>query len=186
MTVPSTTHIIHFLRGINAETLAGFQNVALSALNAGATAIRIHMSSEGGSNNQAFAAYHLIRSLPVPVTTHCIGNVESMAVLMYLAGARRLVVPHGKFNIHPMHWGFAAGTVDHDRMVEYVDVMNFDAKRYSDIYEERTAGSEDVVDVRSHLAGKARLLDANGAIDAGIAMAIDDAQIPSDSVRWWV
>ena len=37
---------------------------------------------------------------PVPITMHCIGIVESMAVLMYLAGESRLIVPHGKVKIH--------------------------------------------------------------------------------------
>ena len=42
-----TIHVIHFLRSFNAETLAGLQNVTLSAVKGGATEIRIHMSSDG-------------------------------------------------------------------------------------------------------------------------------------------
>src|SRR5712692_7325172 len=133
-------HVIHFMRSINPETLAGLQNVALSALNNGATEIRIHISSEGGNNDQAFAAYHFLRSFPVPITTHCIGNIESMSIVIYLAGTKRLIVPHGKVKIHPMHWGFPGGTVDHDRLAEYVASLDFDAKRYADIFEERTKG----------------------------------------------
>ena len=181
-----TIHIIHFMRSFNAETLAGLQNATLSAVNQGATEIRLHISSDGGNNDQAFAAYHLLRSLPVPVTTHCIGNVESMSVVVYLAGGNRLIVPHGKVKIHPMHWGFGGATVDHDRLAEYVDSLDFDAKRYADIFEERTKGAKSLVDVRAHLAGKARILDAAGAVASGIATAIGDAAIPQNSTRWWV
>lgn len=181
-----TIHVIHFMRSFNADTLAGLQNVILSALNASATDIRLHISSDGGNNDQAFAAYHLLRSLPVPITTHCIANIESMSVVVYLAGTRRAIVPHGKVNIHPMHWGFGGARVDHDRLAEYVDSLDFDANRYAAIFEERTKGTKNVIDVRGHLAGKAKILDAAGALASGIATEIADASIPQDSTRWWV
>lgn len=179
-------HTIHFMRRINADTLAALQNVALSALNQGATELRIHISSEGGSNDQAFAAYHFLRSLPVPITMHCIGIVESMAVLMYLAGEKRIIVPHGKIKVHPMHWAFGAGTVDHDRLAEYVDSLDFDAKRYADIFDERTKGARQKVNVRAHLAGKAKLLDSSAAVASGIATSIADAMVPATAIKWWV
>ena len=181
-----SVHIIHLMRSINPDTLSGLQNAALSALKAGASELDIHISSDGGNNDQAFAAYHFLRSLPVPVTMHCIGTVESMAVIVFLGAKTRNIVPHGKVKIHPMHWGFPAGTVDHDRLSEYVASLDFDAKRYADIFEERTSGAKVTVDVRGHLAGKARLLDATGAVDAGIATAISDAVVPANAIRWWV
>lgn len=186
MATTMSVHVIHFMRSINPETLAGLQNVTLSAVNAGATDIRIHMSSEGGNNDQGFVAYHFLRSLPVPITTHCIGNIESMAVMIYLAGTTRRIVPHGKVKIHPMHWGFVGGTVDHDRLAEYVDSLDFDAKRYADIFDERTKGAKSTVDVRAHLAGKAKLLDASSALALGIATEISDATVLQASTRWWV
>ena len=86
-----------------------------------------------------------------------------------------------------MHWNFTGGTVDHDRLPEYVDSLDFDAKRYADIFEERTKlALTTQIDVRAHLAGKAILLDAKGACDAGIATNVLDAQIPAEAVRWWV
>jgi ATP-dependent protease ClpP protease subunit len=181
-----TLHVIHFMRSINPDTLAGLQNVALSALQQGATELQIHISSDGGSNDQGFAAYHFLCSLPVPVTMHCIGNVESMAVVMFLAGAKRLIVPHGKIKIHPMHWGFPGGTVDHDRLAEFVDSLDFDAKRYAQIFDERTKGANQPVDVASHLMGQAKLLGATAAIEAGIATGVSEAAIPATAVRWWV
>jgi ATP-dependent protease ClpP protease subunit len=117
---------------------------------------------------------------------HCIGNVESMAVVMFLAGENRIIVPHGKIKIHPMHWGFPGGTVDHDRLAEYVASLDFDAKRYAEIFEERTQGANEIVDVRAHLAGKAELLGAAAAVASGIATSIADAAIPATATKWWV
>ena len=181
-----TLHVIHFMRSINADTLAGLQNVTLSALKEGATELDIHISSDGGTNDQGFAAYHFLRSLPVPVTTHCIGNVESMAIIVFLAGAKRLIAPHGKVKIHPMLWGFPGGAVDHDRLTEYVASLDFDAKRYADIFDDRTQGANQIVNVRAHLAGKAELLGAAAAVDSGIATGIADAAVPATAIVWGV
>lgn len=181
-----TLHVIHFMRSINPDTLAGLQNCALPALERGATELHIHLSSDGGANDQGFAAYHFLRSLPVPVTMHCIGNVESMAIVMFLAGANRLIVPHGKVKVHPMHWGFPAGTVDHDRLAEYVASLDFDAKRYAEIFNERTQGAQQPVDVAAHLMGQAKLLGAAAAVEAGIATGVAEAAIPTTAIRWWV
>ena len=179
-------HIVHFMRSINPDTLNGLQNVSLSALKEGATEIQINMSSDGGNNDQGFAAYHFLLSLPATITTHCIGNVESMAIIMYLAGKKRSIVTHGKIKIHPMHWNFARGPVDHDRLVEYVDSLYFDSNRFAEIFDERTNKAEGIFDVRTHLAGKAKILSSNDAITSGIATEVSDAQIPANSIRWWV
>jgi ATP-dependent protease ClpP protease subunit len=182
-----TLHAIHFMRSVNSETLGGLQNAAHSALLQGATELLIQVSSDGGCNDQGFAAYHFIRSLPVPVTTHCIGNVDSIAVLMYLAGANRTIVSHGKIKIHPMQWEFAKGAVvDHDRLREYVASLDFDVKRYADIFNERTMGAAEVANVHEHLEEQAKIFDAPSAVATGIATCISDAEIPATATRWFV
>ena len=181
-----TIHTIHFMRQITPETLIGLQNCSMEAISQGASEIHIHISSEGGSNDCGFAAYHFLRSLPVQITTHCIGNVESMAVILFLAADKRLIVPHGKIKIHPMHWGFNAGPVDHDRLAEFVASMDFDAKRYTAIFKERTEGADKPVDVFAHLMGQAKLLTAAGSQTSGIATGIADAAIPMAAIKWWV
>lgn len=180
-------HIIHFMKSINADTLNTLQTCTLKAIREGASEIQIHISSDGSNVDQGFAAYQFLRSLSIPVTMHCIGNVESMAIIMYLAGSKRFIVPHDKIKIHSLHWDFLEGAVDHDRLVEYADSLDFDAKRYADIFEERTHEAKKIVNVRSHLAGRAKFLNAVDAVDSGISTGIVDVKIsvPHTSV-WWV
>lgn len=109
-----------------------------------------------------------------------------MAVIMFLAADIRIAVPHSKFKIHPLLWGFSQGNVDHDRLIEFGDSLNFDAERYIAIFEERTQTAQKKLDVRNHLMGQARLLGATAAIEAGLATAIADATIPTDAIKWWV
>lgn len=129
--VAMSLHTIHFMKPINGETLNGLQNACLSALRNGASHILIYISSPGGSTDVGFTAYNFIKSLPVPVDMHCIGNIESIAIVLFLAGEQRLTVKDAKFKIHPLHWTFAAGTVDHDRLKEYSESLDFDANLYA-------------------------------------------------------
>ena len=85
-----------------------------------------------------------------------------------------------------MHWGFPGGSVDHDRLSEYVDSLDFDAKRYAEIFNERTNSACGEMDVRAHLAGNAKLLDADGAREAGISTSVVEAEIPATATLWWV
>jgi len=184
--VAMTLHTIHFMKPINGESLNGLQNVCLSALNNGASRIRIYISSSGGSTDVGFTAYNFIRSLPVPVDMHCIGNIESIAVVLFLAGEQRLTVKDAKFKIHPLHWGFNAGTVDHDRLKEYSESLDFDANLYASIFEERTNGAETPINVREHLMGKALIIDSATALINGLATAVEPASIPAAATKWWV
>ena len=179
-------HIVHFMRSINPDTLVGLQRVCLTAIEKGATEIRVHLSSNGGDCDEGFTIYNFLRSLPIKLTMQCVSHVESMAVIMFLAADKRVIVPHGKIKIHPMHWGFSNGKVDHNRLVEYVDSLDFDTNRYAEIFEERTTGSKNKVNVKKHLAGKAKLLNSNESILAGIATKISEVEIPKDAVIWWV
>lgn len=179
-------HTINFMTDINPQSLVALQNVAMGALREKATEITVYFSCLGGSTDAGFTAYHFLRSLPVPLTMHCIGNVESMGIIIYLAADNRIASPHSKFKIHPLQWNFPASAVDHDRLNEFSQSLDFDADRYASIFEERTKKAKCSIDVRNVLATKARVIGTTAAIDAGLATASLDAEIPAAAVRWWV
>jgi len=53
----------------------------------------ILISSPGGSVIHGLSAYNYLKGLPVRITTHNFGSVDSIGVVLYCAGARRLSVP---------------------------------------------------------------------------------------------
>ncbi len=179
-------HTINFMTDVNPQSLAALQNIAMSALHEGATEITVYFSCIGGSTDLGFTAYHFLKSLPVPLTMHCIGNVESMGIIVFLAGETRIATPHSKFKIHPLHWSFPASTIDHDRLNEFSQSIDFDADRYASIFEERTKGAKNPINIRDVLAGKAHILGAAAAVDSGLATTTAEAVIPATVKRWWV
>ena len=181
-------HIVHFIGPINHSAVCTIRNLCLQALQSGASEIELHMSTEGGNMTAGFALYFFLKSLPLPLTTHNIGSVESVGVVIFLAGNKRYACPGTRFLIHPLHWGFGnLVAADHSRVSEWRDCLDFDAERYARIFEEATqaAGVQD--DIRSNLFGNARIYDADQAVAAGIAHQALQARLPQAGVtsHWW-
>jgi ATP-dependent Clp protease protease subunit len=180
-------HIVHFIGPINHTSACTVRNLCLQALQSGATEIELHMSTEGGNMTAGFALYFFLKSLPLPLTTHNIGSVESVGVVIFLAGQKRYACPGTRFLVHPLHWGFGnLVAADHSRVSEWRDCLDFDAERYARIFEEATqCGAE--CDIRSNLTGHARIFNAEQAVEAGIIEQAIQARLPEAGTtsHWW-
>jgi ATP-dependent Clp protease protease subunit len=177
---------VHFSGRINPAPAERLKEACLGAVEGGASEIWLHFASEGGPTFQGFTLYNFLRSLPVPLTIHNLGNVESICLIVYLAGDIRRVCPQGRFLIHPLHWSFEAGRVDHARLREYLGKLDNDLHRYVEIYDERTAGASAPISVGEHLYGSERLVPAPVSVSAGIAHEVAHASIPAGAVTWSV
>ncbi|HEY0063384.1 MAG TPA: ATP-dependent Clp protease proteolytic subunit [Telluria sp.] len=181
-------HIVHFIGPINHGSACTVRNLCLQAVQSGASEIELHMSTEGGNMTAGFALYFFLKSLPIPLTTYNVGSVESVGVVIFLAGATRYACPGTRFLVHPLHWGFGAlVAADHSRVSEWRDCLDFDAERYARIFEEATAGAGVRDDIRSNLVGNARIYDADQALAAGIIHKAAQARLPAmgETSHWW-
>ena len=181
-------HIIHFIGPINHNSVCSIRNLCLQALQSGATELELHMSTEGGNMTAGFALYFFLKSLQLPLTTHHVRSVESLGVVIFLAGSKRYACPRTRCLVHPLHWGFGSQVAaDHARVSEWRDCLDFDAERYAAIYEEATqaAGVQD--DIRSNLFGHARIFDTDQALAAGIIHQTVQARLPEAGAtsHWW-
>jgi ATP-dependent Clp protease protease subunit len=181
-------HIVHFIGPINHHAVCTIRNLCLQALQSGASEIELHMSTEGGNMTAGFALYFFLKSLPLPLTTHNVGSVESIGVVIFLAGSKRYACPGTRFLVHPLHWGFGnLVAADHARVSEWRECLDFDAERYACIFEESTKGGKVQSDIRTHLFGNARIFDADQALEAGIIHDAVQARLPDAGVtsHWW-
>lgn len=182
-----TVHVIHLVGHINQPMTNAIQEASLSAIKQGATSIRYHLSTEGGTTFHGFTLYNFIRSLPVPTEMCNIGSVQSMGIILFLAADTRIAAPHSRFLLHPMNWNYGgAGSVDHARLIEHTTSLNDDVQRYVAIFNERTNGGIEPVDVLGCLQNTSRILDARSATAANLSTATADVVVPADAVTWWV
>jgi ATP-dependent protease ClpP protease subunit len=152
----------------------------------GITKVTIHLSSEGGGLSPAFSAYHFLRSVSIPLVMYNAGNVESSAVLLYLAADVRAAAPHSRFLIHPFHWTFG-GRVFLPNIKEAVASLEFDSRRYADIFNERTQGADKPLDVLKCLNGEPLVIGTEVAGLCGITTeAPAENTIPAGAVRSWI
>lgn len=62
------------------------------------------MSSNGGVVDEGMALYGFIKSLPVGITIHNIGNIDSIALAVYLAATTRVANPSSTFLMHDFYF----------------------------------------------------------------------------------
>jgi len=165
------------------STVSGLQDACLKALGSGATQINLHLSSPGGELLAGFTAYHFLKSLPVPVYTHNLSNVESIATVIYLAGTDRRVNPGSRFLLHPLQWGFTNNSADHGRIAEWVRSLDDDMKRFINILnaETKNSGTD-----WSDKIENASFIDADKAISCGLAHCESRATLEGSITNWWI
>ncbi len=185
--VAGAVHVINFAGVLNQATGDGLRNICLQALHQDAREIRLNLATEGGSCFHAFALYGFLRALPVPLVTHNIGNIESMGLIVYLAGHKRLVSPHSRFLIRALALkGPAGADLDLPTLRVQHDSLDDDLERLAKIFDQQTQGGRECLDIRQYLAGPEKRLAGPAAVTCGVAQGIEEATLPRDAIRWWV
>ena len=98
--------VIRFFAPVNAGSTNALQIAVDQRLAAGARSFILLVSSPGGTVHHGLTAYNYLKGIPAEVTTHNCGSVDSIGVVMFCAGARRLSVPHARFLLHGVSAGF--------------------------------------------------------------------------------
>ena len=62
--------------------------------------ITMLVSGPGGSVDSGMAIYDVMQGVSCPVNTVCMGTAASMSAVIFAAGAKRSILPHGRVMIH--------------------------------------------------------------------------------------
>lgn len=94
--------VIRFSAPVNDYTVRLLMNTLDGYRKAGTTEFVILISSPGGAVHAGIAAYNYLKAMPAPVkvTTHNFGIVDSIGVILFCGGSKRLSVPQARFLIH--------------------------------------------------------------------------------------
>jgi len=185
-------HIINFLGQVDESRIAHLSSAISGAMAADASELEIHISSFGGNLYAGIAAYNIIRSLPIPVHAHNIGNIDNMSLLMYLAASTRTTCLYSRFYVGGLNLAFnQAQYIPHQQVMEAIESYDLDIKTCAQIFIERTRCSKVLVDVFEMLQNKPRVLDYAAAYEYGITTSEtlngswDSRMIDVPSERWW-
>jgi ATP-dependent protease ClpP protease subunit len=174
---------LHYIVGFNLmiDRIATMRLMAAIGVAAerGAKDITLCISSPGGAPDQAFYAYEMLKSYPVPIATHNVGSVHSAALPLFLAGSNRFAVPHASFLMHKTVHTPQVGTsygIDH---LDYSgSSIEADDERSIAIIVERTKQKSEIV--RPWFSGQI-LRSTEFALEHGFIEKVTPVQFPAQS-----
>lgn len=99
---PRTDAYIRFMGAVDPPRVAKLFHAIDEKIAAGVQRIHLLLNTPGGSVEQGIAVYNYLRGAPVEVVTHNFGTVDSIGIVIFCAGKKRLSVPHARFLLHPI------------------------------------------------------------------------------------
>lgn len=171
------TVYISFSAEINVKTVEGLLGVIFQQINQGADEIYLMISTPGGHVAAGMNAYNVLKNLPVPLTTHNVGNVDSIGNAVFLAGRKRLSSPHATFMFHGVALEAGGQTVrfDEKALKEFLGSIDADHTRIAGVICDETSMPIQKV---KRLFLQARTKDAKFALANGFVQAVGDVTIP--------
>lgn len=103
---------------INPNTSQIMMNTLSDQTMKGEKEIYILFSSMGGSVVNGITLFNFIRALPAKVVMHNIGVVDSIANVVFLAGAERFAVPNSSFLFHGVGFDITQPTRFEEKQVK--------------------------------------------------------------------
>jgi len=92
--------IIRFFAPVIDATVNALMSAVDQKMKQGIKDFIILISSPGGSVIHGLSAYNYLKGLPASITTHNFGSVDSIGIVIYCAGSKRLSVPQARFLFH--------------------------------------------------------------------------------------
>jgi ATP-dependent protease ClpP protease subunit len=156
--------VIRFFAPVVDATVNALMSAVDQKMKQGIQDFIILISSPGGSVMHGLSAYNYLKGLPASITTHNFGSVDSIGIVLYCAGSKRLSVPQARFLFH----GVSA---------QFKGEQNLEEK----LLEERLKG------LRSDMENIAKVIAANtgkNARDITDAMIERTTLNPEEALSW--
>jgi ATP-dependent Clp protease, protease subunit len=135
-----TDHCVIFSAPVDPQSINQLLAHVVNLQVSGATSLTIAISSPGEAIVNGIAAYNALSSAQFLVSTDNIGNIDSIAIVLFLAGARRLTNSTSTFMFHGVGFdGNANERLEERNLLEKSDVIRSDHKRIASIIAQKTS-----------------------------------------------
>jgi ATP-dependent protease ClpP protease subunit len=170
---------ISFSAEIVPQTTEVLLGTVFNLVNQGHTEIHLMLSTPGGSVMHGITAYNVLRSLPIKLITHNVGNVDSIGTVVFLAGEQRFACPHSTFMLHGVAMSTQAPASFFEKnLAEKLLSVQADQARIKGIYTERAHITPEQAE--GYFLGEATLNAAEG-VDRGLVHEVRQLSIPKGS-----
>jgi len=114
-------------------------------LKMGIDEFRILISSPGGSVFHGLSAYNYLKGIPAKIITHNFGSVDSIGIVMFCAGDKRLSVPQARFLLHSVRGNFKNEALEEKQIEERLKSIRIDIENIAKVISENTVKSEEEI-----------------------------------------
>lgn len=167
---------VRFMAPVTAQSAERLFNIFDQAFRSGAARFHLLLNSPGGSVAHGLAIHNFLKGLPIEVITHNFGTVDSIGVIMYCAGSKRLAVPHSRFMLHPVQAQFSHGHYDEHHIRERQNSLKTDQQNIAKVISVVVNKTEDEILDNIH---SRKTFDAQQAQDFGLAQEIKPELMPA-------
>jgi ATP-dependent Clp protease protease subunit len=140
--------VIKFFAPVRGDTVNALMKVVDGKLKQGVTEFILLISSPGGSVFHGLSAYNYLKGLPAVFTTHNFGSVDSIGVILYCGGGKRLSVPQARFLLHGVGTNFSKGErLEEKQLEERLKSLRIDTENIAKVIAANTGKTvEEVTD----------------------------------------
>jgi ATP-dependent Clp protease, protease subunit len=153
-------------------------SMCCAAVNDRVTDLTILISSDGGSADEGFFLYEFLRALPLDLTIHNVGQIGSMANVVFLAGRRRLATPNSIFFFSSLEWTYPTPRILAQSIVAEPAILLGNAReRIKSLFKLHTQISQAILEDPEFFK-EPIIQEPAAAKAAGIIHEIQDAALP--------
>jgi len=138
--------VIKFFAPVIDVTANALMNAIDQKMKQGVRDFIILISSPGGSVIHGLSTYNYLKGLPVRITTHNFGSVDSIGIVLYCAGSRRLSVPQARFLLHAVNVQFKGNqSLEEKQLEERLKGLRIDIENIAKVIAANTGKNVDDV-----------------------------------------
>jgi len=170
------TLYIVFMADVQAAQIAKLREAVTNAVNSGEyETIYILLSSGGGSVFEGLSMAAMLRSLPLNVITHNIGQIDSVAGVLFASGKERYASPNSSFLFHGVSIPINQTMIESQLFEQY---QNLKRLRESIALNFSAYTGVKVEEVAALMIDGASILSPTEALSKSIVHEIKDVSIP--------
>ncbi len=138
--------IIKFFAPVVDQSIFALMNAVDNKLKQGQREFVLLISTPGGSVFHGLSGYNYLKGLPANFTTHNFGSVDSIGVVLFCAGKKRLSVPQARFLLHGVSMSFQQNvSLEEPQLEEKLKALRMDVENISKVVADNTQKKVDEV-----------------------------------------
>jgi ATP-dependent Clp protease protease subunit len=125
--------VIKFFAPVVDVTINALMSAIDQKMKQGVNQFVLLVSSPGGSVFHGLSAYNYLKGLPVAITTHNFGSVDSIGVVLFCGGSKRLSVPQARFLLHGVSANFQKESLEEKQLEERLKGLKIDMENIAKV-----------------------------------------------------